>query len=75
MGGNFTQVNGFTGYNRVARVYPDGRLDADTVLTIVGGPATTMVSLPNGQTLLGGGFTSRRRCGATGHGTNRVDRL
>jgi uncharacterized delta-60 repeat protein len=58
IGGAFTQVNGFAGYNRLARVYPDGRLDADTVLTIVGGPATTMVSLPNGQTLLGGGFTN-----------------
>jgi uncharacterized delta-60 repeat protein len=58
IGGEFTEVNGSTGYNKLARLYPDGRLDADTVLTITGGPATTMISLPNGQTLLGGGFTN-----------------
>jgi uncharacterized delta-60 repeat protein len=58
IGGAFTQVNGFPGYNRLARIYPDGRLDTDTSLTVVGGPAVTMVSLPNGQTLLGGGFTN-----------------
>lgn len=58
IGGEFTDVNGTGGYNRLARLYPDGRLDADTVLTITGGPATTMLSLPNGQTLLGGGFTN-----------------
>lgn len=69
-GGAFTQVNGFPGYNRLARIYPDGRLDADTVLTIVGAPAVTMVSLPNGQTLLGGGFTSVG--GATRQGMARI---
>jgi uncharacterized delta-60 repeat protein len=70
IGGAFTQVNGFSGYNRMARLYPDGRLDADTVSAIVGGPAVTMISLPNGQTLLGGGFTSVG--GATRQGMARI---
>ena len=57
LGGDFTAINGFPS-NRVARLYPDGRLDGDTISTIVGGPAKKMLALPNGQTLIAGGFTS-----------------
>ena len=56
--GSFTMVNGTPSINRVARVYPDGRLDVDTVTNVAGGLLKTIVSLPNGQALLGGAFTS-----------------
>ena len=56
--GSFTAVNGFPSINRIASLYPDGRLNSDTNLTILGSPPSVMVSLPNGRTLIGGGFTS-----------------
>lgn len=58
IGGDFTMVNGFPNINRVARLYPDGRLDADTNTTVLGGPIVDMLSLPDGKTLIGGGFNS-----------------
>ncbi|MBK8813869.1 MAG: VCBS repeat-containing protein [Acidobacteria bacterium] len=56
--GAFTAINGFPSINRIARLYPDGRLDGDTNLSIVGGPPVEIVALPGGQTLIAGGFTS-----------------
>lgn len=68
--GSFTTVNGTPSINRIARLYPDGRLDADTVSTVSGGLLKTIVSLPNGMALLGGGFTSVG--GASRQGMARV---
>lgn len=56
--GSFITVNGIPSINRIARLYPDGRLDVDTVSTVAGGLLKTIVSLPNGMVLLGGAFTS-----------------
>ncbi|HBE82436.1 MAG TPA: hypothetical protein DDW24_06620, partial [Blastocatellia bacterium] len=56
--GSFTSVNGFPSINRIANLYPDGRLNTDTNTTVLGSPPATMLSLGNGMTLLGGGFTS-----------------
>jgi uncharacterized delta-60 repeat protein len=56
--GAFTSVNGFPSINRIASLYPDGRLNSDTNTTIAGSPPSVMLSLPNGRTLIGGGFTS-----------------
>ncbi|MGQ0540847.1 MAG: delta-60 repeat domain-containing protein, partial [Blastocatellia bacterium] len=56
--GAFTTFNGFANINRIANLYPNGRLNTDTNTTILGAPPSTMVSLPNGLTLIGGGFTS-----------------
>jgi uncharacterized delta-60 repeat protein len=70
IGGGFTMVNGFTGNDCIARLYPDGRLDADTNTTVLGGPIRDMVSLPDGKTLIGGSFTSVG--GATRQGLARV---
>ncbi|MCW5948863.1 MAG: VCBS repeat-containing protein [Pyrinomonadaceae bacterium] len=58
IGGDFTSVNGFPSYNRAARLYPDGRLETDMVTTFAGSPPAEMLALPNGMTLIAGGFTS-----------------
>ncbi|MDM7923117.1 MAG: FG-GAP-like repeat-containing protein [Pyrinomonadaceae bacterium] len=58
LAGAFTSINGFPSINRIASLYPDGRLNADTVTTVAGSPPSVMVSLPDGRTLMGGGFTS-----------------
>ena len=55
--GSFTQFNGTTGFTGIGMVYPDGTIDADTNPGF-SGPAATLVSLPGGKTLAGGGFTN-----------------
>ncbi len=56
--GAFTAINGSPSINRVTRLYPDGRLDADTNVTVAGGPPAEILALPDGRTLIAGGFTS-----------------
>ena len=68
--GEFTTFNGFPNINRIASLYPNGRLNQDTNTTILGGPPAAMLSLPDGMTLIGGGFTSVG--GTTRQGLARV---
>ena len=68
--GAFTTVNGTPSINRIARLYPDSRLDVDTVSTVAGGLLKTIVSLPDGKALLGGAFTTVG--GASRQGMARV---
>lgn len=56
--GEFTTFNGFPNINRIASLYPNGRLNQDTNTTILGGTPAAMLSLPDGMTLIGGSFTS-----------------
>ena len=68
VGGSFTRVNGAT-QAYLARLNPDGSLDA-TFAPVFDGPVVTVMVLPSRQILVGGSFTS-----ITGTARGRMARL
>ena len=71
IGGDFTAVNG-TNISRIARLQPDGSLDASFVPVsgAQGGPVYHVIRQTNGKIVIGGGFTS-----VNGVALNRLARL
>ncbi|MCX6904854.1 MAG: hypothetical protein NTW03_15510 [Verrucomicrobia bacterium] len=72
VGGDFTAVNDNTNFLRIARLYPNGTLDASFSVGLgPDGPVRAICVLPDGSIVLGGSFTNVN--GLPRHGLARLN--